>query len=175
MDRRSLLAGAGAALVAASAGCLGGSSDSASGTSPRTDGANGTERFLAADETPESGAARAFLATVREETDGLYRFTDEADTERKGFRQGERTWELLYYGTPHTGDERFREEIAVLATAFASHRPDGVSLSAESYHECTTGTWRVTADTAAAYDAGELDRETFLQEVYETAEVVNDC
>lgn len=133
------------------------------------------ERFLRENETPESAGAKQLLATVEEETDGLAWFTDANNTGRIGFSEAGDTWEIRYRGTPHVGDDRFREEIAELATTFASNRPDGVSLKATSFHECTTGTWHVCAGTAAAYERGELDRKAFVDSVYERAEVVNNC
>jgi len=132
-------------------------------------------RYLKEDETPESAGAREFLGVVAEETDGLARFKGDGDTWRVGFSEGDETWEIKYRGNPHSGDDRFREEIAELSTAFASHRPDGVSLEATSLHECTTGTWQVRADLAAAYERGELDRTAFVDRVQETAETVNNC
>lgn len=172
MDRRGFLTGAGASLVATVAGCLGGTSGGDRRDGPQNDS---MERFLEAGETPESAGAREFLATVEEETDGLTRFTDDDNTERIGFSDDGDTWEIRYHGTPHAGEDRFREEIAELSTGFASNRPDGVSLAARSLHECTTGTWQVRAETAAAYERGGLDREAFVDRVHETAEITNDC
>ena len=180
MDRRLFLAGAGASLVATLAGCLGGTSgENTSGRECRESTLNhdnnSEERFLEEGATPGSTGAREFLATVEEETDGLTRFRGDGDTWRIGFSEEGNTWEIKYRGTPHGGEDRFREEIAKLSPAFASNRPDGVSLAATSLHECTTGTWHVCADPAGAYERGELDRETFVDRIHENAEVVNNC
>lgn len=167
MNRRGFVTGGGASLAATFAGCLGvdkGTAKDDSGTSGEDcrdsleSSDDSMERFLKEDETPESAGTRELLATVEEETDGLTRFTDANNTGRIGFSEDGDTWELRYRGTPHAGKERFREEIAELSTTFALNRPDGVSLVAMSLHECTTGTWHVCADTAAAYERGELDR-----------------
>jgi len=190
MHRRGYLTGAAGCLAATLAGCLRGAPGGDGGTAGE-DGDDGEtagegcaqslatvgddeKRFLAANETPESPGARELVATVEAETDGLTRFTDD-DAERIGFSEGEDVWEIRYRGAPHGGADRFREEVAVLSTAFASNRPDGVSLTAKSLHECTTGTWHVCAADAAAFDRGELDREAFVDRVQENAEVENNC
>lgn len=170
MRRRELLSSCCLALSGL-AGCT--EDEGEDGEPPQND--DSLSRFLAEDETPESAGAEEFLAVVEEETDGLMRYEGDGDTRRIGFSEDGDTWEIRYDGTPHGGEDRFREEIAELATAFASHRPDGVSLEVTSLHECTTGTWRVSADLAAAYERGELDRETFVDRVLEGAEVVNNC
>ncbi len=185
MERRTFLAGAGASLATTLAGCLGvtpGEETPGEGTpggecreSTLNHDSESEERFLEEGASPESPGAREFLATVEEETDGLTRFRGDGDTWRIGFSEEGDTWEIKYRGTPHAGEDRFREEIAELSTAFASNRPAGVSLAATSLHECTTGTWRVCADTAGAYERGELDRKTFVDRVHGNAEVVNDC
>lgn len=187
MNRRGYLTGAVGYLAATLAGCLRGTpredwensegdgETSGGGCAQSLATAGDDEgRFLEANETPESAGARELLATVEAETEGLARFTD-GDTERVGFSEGADVWALRYRGAPHAGADRFREEIAALAAAFASNRPDGVSLTATSLHECTTGTWHVCADTAAAFDRGELDREAFVDRVWEDAETENDC
>lgn len=168
MDRRSLLAAAGTTLAATLGGC------SESGGGSRAGDGGGTPRFLRAGATPESEAARSFLATVRAETEGLYRFTGDDEADRKGFRAGADSWTLLYHGRPHVPDA-FRAEVGTLATSFVETRPDGVSLRAESYHECTTGEWGVRADTAAAHDRGALDRAAFVDEVRSRAEITDGC
>lgn len=188
MNRRRYLTGAVGCLAATLAGCLRGAPGGDGGASGEdgetaeegcaqslaTVGDGSEDRFLEADETPERPGARELLATVEAETDGLTRFTDD-DTERVGFSDAGDVWELRYRGTPHAGADRFREEVAALAAAFASNRPDGVSLRATSLHECTTGTWHVCADTAAAFDRGELDRESFVDRVWDTVETENNC
>lgn len=188
MNRRGCLTGAAGCLAATLAGCLRGTPGE-NGETPGEDGkvaeegcaqslataGDDEDRFLVANATPESPGARELLATVEAETDGLTRFTDDDGTERIGFSDAGDLWELRYRGTPHAGEDRFREEIAALAATFASNRPDGVSLTAASLHECTTGTWHVCAEAAAAFDRGELDREAFVDEVWETAEIENDC
>jgi hypothetical protein len=189
MNRRVLLAGVGTSLVATAAGCLGESTDENGAPTEADDGTPGTdcsesieisdddslERFIKVNEAPESAGARKLLAAVENGTDGLMYYKGSLDTGRLGFNDAGETWELRYRGAPHVDEERFREEIAELATTFASNRPDGVSLTATSLHECTTGTWHVCAETAAAYESGELDRESFVDSVHETAEFVNDC
>jgi len=85
------------------------------------------------------------------------------------------TWEIHYRGTPHVGEDQFRAELRELATAFASNRPDGVSLEATSIHECTTGMWHVCAETAVAYERGQLDRRRFVDRIHARAEIVNNC
>ncbi|MEF8813790.1 MAG: hypothetical protein V5A55_08230 [Halovenus sp.] len=175
MNRRAFLTGAGASLAAALAGCLGEASGEGCEDSLQTDEDDSMGRFLGEDETPENTGARKLLTTVEEVTDGVTRFTDANNTERIGFSEDGDTWEIRYRGTPHAGEDRFREEIAELSTTFASNRPDDVSLMARSLHECTTGTWHVCADTATAYERGQLDRKTFVDRVYGTAEVVNNC
>lgn len=180
MNRRACLAGAAGCLAATLAGCLGGSGADGG---PPNDGcarslstaADSEKRFLEASETPESPAARELLTIVETETDGPTRFTDDDGVERIGFSDAGDVWVLRYRGTPHAGEERFREEVAALAAAFASHRPDGASLRATSLHECTTGTWHVCADAAAAFGRGELDREAFVDSVWDTAETESNC
>jgi len=182
MDRRGFLSGAGASLAATLAGCLGGMSEGDKG-SPGGDCRlrlernenDSMKRYLEKNETPDNAGARDLLATVEDETDGLAIYTGPDNTDRVGFSEAGDTWELKYRGTPHAGEDRFQEEIAELATTFASKRPDGVSLVATSLHECTTGTWHVCAGTVAAYERGELDRQKFLDRVYESAEIVNNC
>jgi len=188
MNRRGCLSGVAGCLAATLAGCLRGAPGEDGGTagddaetpetgcaqSPATAG-DDEERFLAANETPENPGARELLTAVEEETEGLTRFTDDDGTERVGFSDGEGVWELRYRGAPHSGSDRFREEIATLSAAFASDRPEGVSLRATSLHECTTGTWHVCAETAAAFDRGALGREAFVDRVWDTAEVENNC
>ena len=181
MNRRACLTGTAGCLAAMLAGCLGGPSGADGG--PPSEGcaqrlataADSDERFLGASETPESPGARELLATVEAETDGPTRFTGDDGVERIGFSDAEDIWVLRYRGTPHAGEERFREEVATLAAAFASHRPDGASLRATSLHECTTGTWHVCADAATAFERGELDREAFVDAVWDTAEIENNC
>lgn len=185
MDRRVFLAGTGLSVAATLAGCLGetpgegtpgeGTSDVECRENTLNHDDDSEERFLEEGKTPESPGAREFLAAVEEETDGLTRFRGDSETFRVGFSEEGNTWEVKYRGTPHGGGDRFREEIGELSTAFASNRPDGVSLAATSLHECTTGTWHICADTAGAYDRGELDRATFVDRIQENAEVVNDC
>lgn len=180
-------------LAAMLAGCVGGSpgEESTDGT-PGEESSDGTpeeesrgcpqtdddpeDRFLKEGETPESAGAQEFLATVKEVADEMYRFKGSRDSYRIGFSDAGVVWEIKYIGNPHTGDDQFREEIAALATAFVSNRPDGVSLEATSAHvECTVGYWQVCADTAAAYESGDLDRATFVDRVHERAEIVNNC
>ncbi|WP_144797376.1 hypothetical protein [Halorubrum depositum] len=183
MNRRGCLTGAAGCLAAALAGCLrgtpgeegddGDTADSGCAQTPATAG-DGEERFLAANETPENPGARELLAAVEAETDGVTRFTDDG-VERVGFSEGGDVWEIRYHGALHAGEDRFRDEISALSAAFASNRPDGVSLRATSLHECTTGTWHVCAETAVAFDRGELDREAFVDEVWEAAEIENNC
>lgn len=187
MNRRAFLSGVGASLAVTAGGCLedsseeepaeqdGGTSgeDCSESIEPSED--DSLERFLTEDKTPESAGARELLATVENETDGLMYYKGSLDTGRVGFNEERDTWELRYRGTPHVDEERFRAEIATLSTTFASNRPDGVSLAATSLHECTTGTWHVCAATAAAHARVEIDRQTFVDRVTETAEVVNDC
>lgn len=131
--------------------------------------------FLEEGETPESDGAEKFLETVAEVTGGRTGFNGNDDTWRIRFSEEGDTWEIRYNGTPHSGEERFREEFAELAIAFASHRPDGVSLEARSGHECTAGHWQVSADDAAAYEHGDIDRDTFVDRIEESAEIVNNC
>lgn len=172
MDRRDFLAGAGGSLAATLAGCFKGLSG---GESPQTGDAESTTRFLEEDETPESAGARKFLAAVDEQTNGVYRTREDGETERIGrFSEAGDVWIVHYYGQP-TARGLFLEEIEALAIAFVSHRPDGVSLDARSLHECTTGTWGVRAETAAAYEDGEIDRIEFVDRVQERAEIVNNC
>lgn len=166
MHRRAFLA-------ATLAGCPGFSSGDGSGGRPQDDDPTGG--FLREDERPESAGAEEFLATVEGVTDGLARLKREGDTRRIGFREDADTWEIRCRGAPYAGDAGFREELAELSTAFASHRPDGVSLEARSLHECTTGDWQVRAGVAAAYEGGELDRQPFADRVHERAETVNNC
>ncbi|OYR44615.1 MULTISPECIES: hypothetical protein [unclassified Halorubrum] len=188
MNRRGCLSGVAGCLAATLAGCTRGAPDEDGGTAgdgaetpgtgcaqdPATAG-DDEERFLAANETPESPGARELLAAVEAETDGLTRFTDDDGTERVGFDEGGDVWELRYRGAPHAGEDRFRGEISALSAAFASNPPDGVSLWATSLHECTTGTWHVCAEAAAAFDRGELGREAFVDRVWDTAEIENNC
>jgi len=173
MDRRGFLAGAGLSLAALLAGCT--EDDEASQESPEN-GDDTEKEFLEEGETPESPGAEAFLETVAEVTGGRTGFSRADDTWRIRFSEAGDTWTIEYYGEVVGSDEEFREEIAALATAFVSHRPDGVSLEATSAHvECTVGKWWVSAETAAAYDRGELDRETFIDTVYESVETENNC
>lgn len=172
MDRRDFLAGAGGSLAATLAGCFEGLSG---GESPQTGDEESTTQFLKEDETPESPGAREFLAAVDEKTNGMYRTREDGETERIGrFSEAGDVWTVHYYGQP-TGRGIFREEIEALAIAFLSHRPDGISLDARSLHECTTGKWGVRAETAAAYENGEIDRIEFVDRVQEEAEVLNSC
>lgn len=170
MERRVFLAGAGVPLAAILTGCTG--PEKASQNRPQSD--DSEERFLEAGETPESPGAREFLAIVAEETGGRTGFHGGDDTWRIKFSEDSDTWEIRYYGTTLSGNQ-FREEIAELSTAFASHRPDGVALEATVLHECTTGHWEVRAETAAAYDSEELDRDEFVARVYESVETENNC
>jgi len=171
MDRRGFLAGAGLPIVAALAGCIGGNEPS---QERPEDGDGEEEEFLKEGETPESDGARAFLETVAEVTDGRTGFHGNDDAPRIRFSEDEERWTIKYYADSVSG-EPFREEISELSTAFTSNRPDGISLDAVVLHECTTATWRVSADTAAAYERQELDRDAFVQRVYETVEMENNC
>jgi len=171
MERRAFLAGAGLSIAAVLAGCTGG--DEASQESPEN-GGDDEEEFLEEGETPESDGAREFLETVAEVTGGRTGFHGNDDAPQIRFREGEGTWKIKYYGDSTSG-EPLREEIAELSTAFASNRPDSVSLEAVVLHECTTGTWEVSAGTAAAYEREELGRDAFVERVYETVEKKNNC
>jgi hypothetical protein len=171
MDRRAFLAGAGLSITAVLAGCTG--DDEGSQESPEN-GDDEEEEFLEEGETPESDGAREFLETVAEVTGGRTGFHGNDDAPRVRFSENEETWTIRYYGDSISG-EPLREEIAEISTAFTSNRPDGVSLEAVVLHECTTGTWEVSADTAAAYEREELDRDAFIQRVYETVEKENNC
>lgn len=175
MHRRAVLAGVGASLPAAFVGCLGAPSAADCRESLQTDDDDPEERFLDDGESPESDGAREFLTTVAEVTGGRTGFEGTDDTWRIRFSEAGDTWEISYRGTPHAGDEQFRAEIGTLAVAFAANRPDGVSLEATSIHECTTGRWHVRAETAAAYERGELGRRRFVDRVHARAEVVNNC
>lgn len=177
MDRRTCLVQAGTSLVATLAGCLGEPETSEEdcpecGSSEDTDS---EAQFLEEGQRPESEGAEAFLTTVAEVTGGRTGFEGRDDTWRVRFSETDETWTIEYYGAVAGSDDRFREEIAALATAFATHRPDGVSLNATAIHECTTGTWHVRAETAAAYERGDIGRETFIDRVQATAETENDC
>lgn len=144
-------------------------------TEMRTETENDSEtRFLKEGETPDGPGAREFLETVAEVTGGRTGFHGEDDTWRVRFSENGDTWQIKYYGTALSG-EPFREELADLSTAFASHRPNGMSLEATVRHECTTGTWEVSADTAAAYEREELSRKEFVNRVYESVETENNC
>lgn len=175
MERRAVLAGVWSSLAATLAGCLGAPSAADCRESLQTDDDDPEERFLEDGEPPESAGAREFLRTVAELTGGRTGFGGRNDTWRVRFSEAGDTWEISYRGTPHAGDDRFRAEIGGLATAFAANRPDGVSLQATSIHECTTGRWHVCAETAAAYERGELGRRRFVDRVHARAEVVNNC
>ncbi|MEF8757508.1 MAG: hypothetical protein V5A33_04655 [Halobacteriales archaeon] len=176
MNRRGFLAGAGASLAAALAGCLGeGTGEVDCSESLQDDAADSEEQFLQEGHQPESDDAEEFLATVAEVTGGRTGFEGRNDTWRIGFGETDEVWTIRYSGNVGGSNDRFREEIVALATAFAAHRPDGVSLKATANHECTTGTWHVCADTAAAYERGELDRETFVERVQGTVETINNC
>ena len=171
MDRRAFLAGAGLSLAAVFSGCSG--DDEASRNSPAND--DGEEAaFLKEGETPESDGAREFLVTVAEVTGGRTGFRGNDDAPRIRFAEDGDTWTVEYYGD-YLGGELFREEIEALSTAFTTNRPDGVSLEAVVLHECTTGTWEVSAGTAAAYEREELGRDAFVERVYETVEKKNNC
>lgn len=171
MDRRAFLAGTGLSIAVVLAGCTGG--DKASQESPEN-GDDEEEEFLEEGKTPESDGAREFLETVAEVTGGRTGFHGNDDAPRIRFSEDEETWTIKYYGDYISG-EPLREEIAELSTAFTSNRPDGVSLEAVVLHECTTGTWEVSADTAAAYEREELDRDAFTESAYETVEKKNNC
>lgn len=175
MDRRGFLAGIGGTLMATIAGCFGGTAAADCEQNLQTEAADAEDRFLDEGETPESDGAVEFLTTVAEVTGGRTGFDGDEDTWRIRFGETDALWMIEYYGDVASGNDRFREEIAALATAFASHRPDGVSLKATAIHECTTATWHVCADTAEAYEQGDLDRETFVERVHETAESENNC
>jgi hypothetical protein len=171
MDRRTFLAGTKLPLAAVLAGCP--EDDEVSQDSPEDDDSE-EEDFLEEGETPESDGAREFLITVAEVTGGRTGFHGNDDAPRIRFSEDGDTWTIKYYGDSISG-EPFREEIGELSTAFMSHRPDGVSLEAVVLHECTTGTWEVRADTAAAYERDELDRKEFVDRVFETLEKENNC
>lgn len=173
MQRRVFLAGAGTPLAVTLAGCPESFSGDGSGGRPQDDDPTGG--FLREDERPESAGAEEFLVTVEEVTDELARFKRESDTRRIGFSEDGDTWEIRCRGAPHAGDAGFREELAESSTAFASHRPDGVSLEARFLHGCTTGDWQVRAGVAAAYEGEEPDRQPFVDRVHERAETVNNC
>jgi hypothetical protein len=170
MDRRTFLS---SCCLAASglAGCVEFKEESE--TTPQTDDDEDSP-FIEEGETPESDGAEEFLETVAEVTGGRTGFHGKDDAPRVLFSEDGDTWTIKYYGDYISG-EPLREEIAELSTAFTSHRPDGVSLEAVVLHECTTGAWEVSADTAAAYDRGELDREAFVDRVYESVETENNC
>jgi len=171
MDRRAFLAGTGLSFAAVLTGCT--EDDEVSQDRPENDDGK-EEDFLEEGETPESDGAREFLTTVAEVTGGRTGFHGNDDAPRIRFSEDGDTWTIRYYGDSISG-ELFREEIGELSTAFTSHRPDGVSLKAVVLHECTTGTWEVSADTAAAYERDELDRKEFVDRVFETLEKENNC
>lgn len=170
MDRRGYLTGVGASLVAMLSGCTETEGESRS----RPQNGDSEEQFLEEGETPESPGAREFLATVAEVTGGRTGFHGRDDTWRIRFSEDGDIWKIKYYGTTLSG-EPFREEIAELSIAFTSHRPDSISLEAVVLHECMTGSWEVSADTAAAYELEELDRKAFVDRVYGTVETENNC
>lgn len=170
MDRRAFLL---SCCLAASglAGCV--EFEEESEATPQTDD-DEDPPFLEEGETPESDGAEEFLETVAEVTGGRTGFHGKDDAPRVLFSEDEATWKINYSGD-YTSGELLREQIGELATAFTSHRPDGVSLEATVRHECTTVTWKISADTATAYDRGELDREAFIDRVYESVESENNC
>jgi hypothetical protein len=171
MDRRSFLAGTGLSFAALLAGCRG--DDEVSQDSPENDDGE-EENFLEEGETPESDGAREFLSNVAEVTGGRTGFHGNDEAPRIRFSEDGDTWTIKYYGDSISG-ELFREEIGELSTVFTSHRPDGVSLEAVVLHECTTGTWKVNADTAAAHVRDEVGRKEFVDRVFETLETENNC
>lgn len=181
MQRRTFLAGTGASLAATLAGCPGEPAETdvtdteADCPERLQEGDAGSDEFLPEGQRPESDGAEEFLATVAEVTGGRTGFEGRDDTWRIRFRETDDIWTIAYFGEVGGSRERFREEIAALAIAFARHRPPGVSLKARASHECTTGTWHVCAETVAAYEREELDRETFIERVQETIEIMNNC
>lgn len=177
MDRRAFIVGAATSSIATLAGCLGGT-ETAEEDCPecRPDADTDSEaQFLEEGQRPESDGAEEFLTTVAEVTGGRTGFQGRDDTWRIRFGETSETWTIEYHGEVAGSKDRFREEIAALATAFATHRPDGVSLNATALHECTTGTWHVSAETAAAYERGDIDRETFIERVQATVKTENNC
>jgi hypothetical protein len=175
MERRSFLAGAGGSLAATLAGCLEERAEADCEERLQDDDTTSEEQFLQEGERPESEGAEEFLATVAEVTGGRTGFDGRDDTWRIRFSETEGLWTIEYFGAVGGNEDRFHEEIAALAIAFATHRPAGVSLKATANHECSTGTWHVCAETAAAYERGDIDRETFAERVQRTAETMNNC
>ncbi len=155
--RRTVLA-AGGALLGGTTGCLGREDDSGGAPSADTEDPGATDPSTTV--TPDE-----FVAAVRDQVDS---------PQTVSLSRGDDTWELTYATDYCCGDPLARQQ-AQIATLFASKRPDGVSLSATATHECTTIDWRVPADDAARYEAGEVDTATFTDRVLDTTRRTNDC
>lgn len=176
MQRRTLLAALGAG-AAGLAGCLDSSTDSQTGdpestatqtpppTPTETPPATPTETpSFTPSETPVGTPSEdAFRAAVEEIGDGLVSFSTAGDP-----------WTVEYRYDICCGDG-FKQHQADVAAQFAHLRTANVSLRATTTHECQTVEWRVPAEVASDYEAGEIDADAFVAAVLDTTDKSNTC
>lgn len=152
MRRRPLLAASGSCLVAI-AGCTGKRNPAARSTPSES-----------TESTPSRSRSRdEFRSAVEQTTDYVETMSlDGTD------------WTVEYSHDACCGDP-FEDHQAALARNFSTVRPDNVSLTVTTFHECTDIHWRIPAQLARKHGTGEIDTETYVSRVQNTTSRENQC